>query len=70
MSRDPLEFDRETMRDMGYRVVDLPVERIAGLPSAPVLRTAGRAEMEARIHGPAPAGPVDFGLLLEPPSTI
>jgi aromatic-L-amino-acid/L-tryptophan decarboxylase len=64
MSRDPLALDRETMRRMGYQVVDLLVDRIAGLADEPVLRTATRAEMEARLAEPSPAAPGDFGAVL------
>jgi aromatic-L-amino-acid decarboxylase len=64
MSRDPLALDRETMRRMGHEVVDLLVDRIAGLADEPVLRTATRREMEARIAEPAPAEGRDFTTLL------
>ena len=43
------------MRRMGYQVVDLLVERIAALADGPVLRTATRDEMAARIDEPPPA---------------
>src|SRR5262245_9829700 len=62
---DPLELDPEQMRRMGYEVVDRLVERIASLGDGPVLRTASRAEMAARIAGPPPAGPQDFSTLLD-----
>ena len=64
MSKDPLALDRETMRRMGYEVVDLLVDRIAALPDEPVLRTATRAEMEARLAEPPPSAPGDFSALL------
>ena len=64
MSRDPLALDRETMRRMGHEVVDLLVDRIANLANEPVLRTATRSEMEARLAGPAPARGGDFGAIL------
>jgi glutamate/tyrosine decarboxylase-like PLP-dependent enzyme len=62
---DPLALDADEMRAMGYRVVDLLVDRIARLPSEPVLRVGSRAELEARIHGPAPEAAVAFEELLE-----
>ena len=65
MADDPLELDAEQMRRMGYAVVDLLVRRIAGLADGPVLTMASRAEMEARIDEPAPAGANDFDGLLE-----
>jgi glutamate/tyrosine decarboxylase-like PLP-dependent enzyme len=65
MGDDPLALDRETMRAMGYRVVDLLVERIAGLADGPVLQTASPDEMSARIDEPAPREGTDFDALLE-----
>ena len=62
---DPLALDQDEMRRMGYRVVDMLVARIAGLPAEPALRTAGRADMAARIDGPAPPGPHDFDDLVD-----
>ncbi len=62
---DPLAVDAEQMRRMGYAVVDLLVRRIGDLASGPVLRTATRAAMEARIDEPAPTGPRDFDELLD-----
>jgi NAD-dependent oxidoreductase involved in siderophore biosynthesis len=38
--RDPLEIDPETMRQLGYRTVDLLVARLAGLRAQPVLANA------------------------------
>src|SRR5262245_20287497 len=65
MAGDPLALDRDTMRAMGYRVVDLLVERIATLADGPVLRTGTRAEMQARIAEAAPAEGRDFEELLD-----
>ena len=64
MAGDPLALDRETMRRMGYEVIDLLIERIERLPAEPVLRTATRDELAAKLEEPAPAGPRDFGSLL------
>jgi hypothetical protein len=64
MSRDPLALDVETMRRMGYAVVDLLVDRVARLRDEPVIRTATRAEMGARIAEPPPEGPGNFEALL------
>ena len=41
------------MRATGYRMVDLLVERVAGLRDEPALTRASPAEMRARMHGPA-----------------
>jgi len=64
MADDPLHLDREAMRRMGYQVVDLLVERIDALADGPVLRTATRDEMAARIGEPAPAAARAFEELL------
>ena len=61
---DPLALDPETMRATGYRMVDLLVERVAGLRDEPALTRASPAEMRARLHGPAPEGPTDFEAML------
>jgi aromatic-L-amino-acid decarboxylase len=57
--RDPLELDPETMRRLGYRAVDLLVERAATLGEAPAWRGATRAEMEERLRERPPASPQD-----------
>lgn len=61
---DPLALDREAMRRMGYEVIDLLVDRAARLADEPVLRTATREELAARIDEPAPGQPGDFSALL------
>jgi aromatic-L-amino-acid/L-tryptophan decarboxylase len=62
---DPLEVDAETMRAMGYRAIDLLVERFAGLGEQPVIQTAPKEEMEARLHEPPPSSPVPFDDLVQ-----
>ena len=64
LATDPLELDPETMRELGYRVVDLLVERTAGLGDARVWRGASRAEMESRLREAPPAGPTGFDEIL------
>ncbi len=49
-----LAMDPESMRRLGYRVVDLLVERARLMDGSPVLRTASRAEMEALLGEPVP----------------
>jgi hypothetical protein len=44
--------------------VDLLVRRMEELASGPVMRTATRDDLEARIDEPAPEGPRDFTDLL------
>ena len=55
MASDPLEVDPETMRLLGYQVVDWLVERAHGRPDEPVLRQASSAEMDRRVPGTPPA---------------
>jgi aromatic-L-amino-acid decarboxylase len=62
---DALELDPERMRELGYRVVDLLVDRIAGLDESRVWRGASRAEMESRLREPPPEGATPFEELLE-----
>ena len=61
---DPLALDPETMRATGYRMVDLLVERVAGVRDQPALTRASPAEMRERLHGPAPEGATDFETML------
>ena len=65
MSDDPLALGPDEMRRMGYAAVDLLVRRIGELASGPVLRSATRTDMEARIDEAPPDGPREFGGLLE-----
>lgn len=53
------------MRRLGYRVVDLLVDRITGIDRDVAWRGASRAELEARLAEPPPAGPRDFDKLLD-----
>jgi aromatic-L-amino-acid/L-tryptophan decarboxylase len=64
LGADPLAIGPEAMREMGYRVVDMLVDRLSRLPSEPVLRIATRDQMEARIAEPPPAAGRDFATLL------
>lgn len=54
-----LELSREEMRTLGYRIVDLLVERTAGLADLPATGWAGRDELEALFREPAPEAPRD-----------
>ena len=65
MADDPLALDAEQVRQMGYRVVDLLVDRIARLADGPVLQTATREEMAAKLAEPSPPEGRDFDSLLE-----
>ncbi|MDQ2910377.1 MAG: aminotransferase class V-fold PLP-dependent enzyme, partial [Actinomycetota bacterium] len=61
--RDPLALDRETMRQLGYRTVDLLVEWLER--EAPPLRRATPAEMRKRLAGPPPEQPEPFERILD-----
>jgi glutamate/tyrosine decarboxylase-like PLP-dependent enzyme len=61
---DPLELDPETMRRLGYQVVDVLVDRLATLEGQPVRQTATREELEGRLREPPPPGPSDFDAIL------
>jgi aromatic-L-amino-acid/L-tryptophan decarboxylase len=63
MTDDPLGLDPETMRRLGYRTVDLLVDRLSD-PAIPPLRRAGADEMAERISGPVPEGPQDYNEIL------
>jgi aromatic-L-amino-acid/L-tryptophan decarboxylase len=64
MPADPLALDADTMRRMGYGVVDLLVERICGLGGQPAWQGATRAELEARLARPTPSQPHSFEEIL------
>lgn len=60
----PLELDPETMRRLGYQVVDLLVDRLATLEGQPVRQTATREQLESRLREPAPELGRDFDELV------
>jgi len=60
---DPLALDAETMRKLGYRAVDMLVDRLTD-PSIPPLRRATPQEMAERLSGPAPEEPQDWDEIL------
>jgi hypothetical protein len=49
----PLALDPETMRRLGYRTIDMLVDRITG-PAGPVVRAATPTELRARLGDGAP----------------
>jgi len=59
---DPLALDRETMRMLGYRTVDLLIEQLHR--EEPPLRRATPGEMRKRLHGPPPEDPYPFNRIL------
>lgn len=54
MNADRLELDREEMRRLGYRAVDMLVDEWTGLSEKPVGRKAGREELMAALQEPPP----------------
>jgi len=57
-------MDVEAMRRAGYATVDALVARLADPGADPVLRRAGAADMHARLGGPPPEQPTDYGAVL------
>ena len=64
-SPDRLELGPDEMRELGYRVVDLLVERIANLGDRPAWQGASRREMEERLREPPPERGQGFDEILE-----
>jgi glutamate/tyrosine decarboxylase-like PLP-dependent enzyme len=62
---DPLALDPATMRAMGYRVIDLLVERLAGLDAQPAWQGATRAELEQRLKRPTPSAATPFDEIID-----
>ena len=52
------------MRRLGYRTVDMLVERLADPAAQPPLRVASPEEMRMRLSGSAPAQGLDFDAIL------
>jgi aromatic-L-amino-acid/L-tryptophan decarboxylase len=63
-AESPLELDADTMRELGYRVVDVLVDRISGLDDQAAWRGAERALLEVRLREPPPQAGVPFDELL------
>src|SRR5437763_3033567 len=63
-SDSPLGLDPEQMRRLGYRTIDMLVERITG-PPGPVVRSATPHELQQRLAMPPPEDSVAFGEILD-----
>jgi len=61
----PLEFDAETMRQMGYRVIDLLVDYWQNLPNRPIGKRAELATLEPLLAEPTPTAPQPFEQVLD-----
>lgn len=62
---DPLELDADTMRQLGYAVVDRVVERITGLAAEAAWRGAPRTQLDPHLVEAAPEDGHDFHGLLD-----
>jgi aromatic-L-amino-acid/L-tryptophan decarboxylase len=62
--RNPLGLDAETMRELGYRTVDMLVSQLEAVPDGPALRRASPEAMSRRLPNP-PDGPRPFESLLD-----
>ncbi len=60
-----LEFSRERMREIGYRVVDRIVEHLATLRNQPVGAKGDPATLLAALNEPAPEQGMEFEAVLE-----
>ena len=60
----PLALDAETMRRLGYRTVDMLVERLTAEPG-PVVGRIAPQEMLARVAMPPPEEPAGYDEILE-----
>jgi aromatic-L-amino-acid/L-tryptophan decarboxylase len=61
----PLDLDARAMRELGYRVVDMLVDRHESLPAGPVWQGAARAQLAARLHETAPEAGRGFDAALD-----
>src|SRR6516164_3114572 len=59
-----LALDADSMRRLGYRTVDMLVERLLA-PPGPVVRTAGPEDLRERLASPPPEEPVAFEAILD-----
>ena len=57
---DLLAVDPDTMRRLGYAMVDRTIAHLTGLGDLPAIREADPEALEALVGGPAPAGPYDL----------
>ena len=60
----PLALDADTMRRLGYRTIDMLVDRITG-PAGPVVRSATPEELRERLAMAPPEAPAEFDEILE-----
>jgi aromatic-L-amino-acid/L-tryptophan decarboxylase len=63
-SGSPLGLDPELMRQLGYRTIDMLVDRVTG-PAGQVVRSATPEELQQRLGMPPPEDPVAFDEILD-----
>lgn len=61
----PLELDPDTMRQIGYRVIDTLVDYWQNLPERPIGTRPSREAMEALLNEPIPQTPQPFDSVLD-----
>src|SRR5215469_15131865 len=64
MEPSPLALDADTMRRLGYRTVDMLVDRLLG-PPGPVVGAASPDELRTRLAAAPPEAPAAFDEILE-----
>ena len=64
-SRSPLELDGESMRRLGYQVIDRLVERAAAMREGPAWQPGDRTELEQLVGGPPDELPGDAAALVD-----
>ena len=62
--RSPLSVDAETMRELGYRTVDMLVDRLSGDPGA-VVQAGDPVQLRDVLSVPPPERPVPYDAILE-----
>ena len=62
LQQDPLALDKEAMRQLGYRTIDLLVDRLER--ETPPVQRASPAEMRRRLEGTPPEQPELFTAIL------
>jgi aromatic-L-amino-acid/L-tryptophan decarboxylase len=63
-SGSPLGLDPELMRQLGYRTIDMLVDRVTG-PAGQVVRSARPEALQQRLGMPPPEDPVAFDEILD-----
>ena len=65
MPLESLSLDRQQMKSLGYRVVDMLIEHFEDLPEKPIGQKASRKELENLLREPMPREGGDPEAILE-----